>query len=166
MLNSLHLVQITMCVILLVVANGAPVVIADLFKSHWNRPIDGGHLFLDGRPWLGRSKTWRGILSAMLATCLVAILLGFDWQLGMLFASLAMLGDLFASFCKRRMGLAVSARAWFLDQIPESFLPALFIREAIGLSLVDVFIAVAIFTLLDLVLSPLLYRLNIRQRPY
>jgi CDP-2,3-bis-(O-geranylgeranyl)-sn-glycerol synthase len=166
MLNSLHFVQITMCVILLVVANGIPVVIADLFKNQWNRPVDGGHLFVDGRPWLGHSKTWRGILSALLATSLVAILLGLDWRLGILFASLAMLGDLLASFCKRRMGLEVSSRGWFLDQIPESLLPVLFIREAIGLSLVDAFIAVAIFTLLDLTLSPLLYKLHIRQRPY
>jgi len=162
----MQFIQIGLCVTLLIVANGAPVIAAGLLKSHWKYPIDGGRLFFDGRPWFGHSKTWRGIFSTMLATSLVAILLGFDWQLGMLFAGLAMLGDLLASFSKRRMGIAVSGRAWLLDQLPESFLPVLFLSGAIGLSLLEVFIAVGIFTILDLALSPLLYRLHIRKRPY
>jgi len=153
-------------VILLIVANGAPVIAAGLFKSHWKCPIDGGYLFLDSRPWFGYSKTWRGIFAAMLATSLVAILLGFDWQLGMLFAGLAMLGDLLASFSKRRLGIAVSGRAVLLDQLPESILPVLFLSGTMGLSLLEVFIAVGIFTMLDLALSPLLYWLHIRKRPY
>jgi len=164
--KSMPLIQIVSCVILLIVANGAPVIAAGLFKSHWKCPIDGGHLFFDGRPWFGFSKTWRGIIAAMLATSLVAILLGNDWQLGMFFAGLALLGDLLASFAKRRMGIAVSGRAWLLDQLPESFLPVVFLRDAIGLSLMEVFIVVGAFTILDLALSPVLYRLNIRRRPY
>ena len=158
--------QIGYSVLLLVVANGAPVIAADLFKNRWKSPIDGGNLFLDGRPWLGHSKTWRGICASFLATSLVAELLGIGWKGGLVFASLAMAGDLMASFSKRRMKIVESGRAWFLDQLPESLLPALLLSQSLGLSVAEAAIAVTIFTLLDIVVSPLLYRLHIRRRPY
>jgi CDP-2,3-bis-(O-geranylgeranyl)-sn-glycerol synthase len=158
--------SIGICVILLIVANGAPVIATDIFKNHFQFPIDGGHRFFDGRPWLGHSKTWRGVIAAILTTTLVAKLFSFDWQFGILFAGLAMTGDLLASFSKRRIGISVSGRARLLDQLPESILPVLLLRDSLGLSLSDVVIVVAVFTLLDLLVSPLLYRLHIRRRPY
>ena len=159
-------IQIGLCVILLIVANGAPVIAADLLKNHWEYPIDRGHLFFDSRPWFGRAKTWRGIVAAILATSIAAILLGFDWRLGMGFACLAMLGDLLASFAKRRMNITVSGRAWLLDQLAESILPVFLLRDALGLSLSEVVTVVVLFLILDVVLSPLLYHLHIRNRPY
>lgn len=159
-------ISIGLCVILLIVANGAPVIATNTFKNHFQFPLDGGHLFIDGRPWLGHSKTWRGVIAAILATTIVAIFLGLGWQFGILFAGLAMTGDLLASFSKRRIGIAVSGRAWLLDQLPESILPVLLLRDSLGLSLSDVVIVVAVFTLLDIVVSPLLYRLHIRRKPY
>lgn len=156
----------SLSVILLIVANGAPVIATDLFKNHFQCPIDGGHLFFDGRQWLGHSKTWRGVVAAILATSLVAIFLGFDWQFGILFACLAMTGDLLASFSKRRIGITVSGRAWLLDQLPESILPVLLLHDTLGLSLSEVVIVVTVFVLLDIALSPLLYRLHIRRSPY
>lgn len=158
--------EIVSCLILLIVANGAPVVATDVFKSHWRYPVDGGHRLFDGQPCFGHSKTWRGILVALLATSLAALLLGFDWRVGMGFAGLAMVGDLHASFVKRRMNIAVSGRAWLLDQLPESILPVLFLRGALGLSLSEAVMVIALFTILDLALSPVLYWLHIRKRPY
>jgi hypothetical protein len=153
-------------VTLLIVANGAPVIATDLFNNHIKYPIDGGHLFFDERPWLGHSKTWRGVIAAILTTTLVARLFGFDWQFGILFSGLAMTGDLLASFIKRRIGITVSGRAWLLDQLPESILPVLLLRDTLGLSLPEVVLVVAVFTLLSIVVSPLLYRLHVRRRPY
>lgn len=154
------------CVVLLVVANGAPVIAADLLKDRWKWPLDAGHLFFDGRPWFGRSKTWRGIFVALLTTGLAAVLLGIGWQIGTAFAALAMAGDLLASFIKRRLKIVESGRAWFLDQLPESVLPAFLLSHSLDLSLPEASIAVGIFTLLDLVGSPILYQLHLRKRPY
>ena len=50
-------------------------------------------------------------------------MIGLDWRIGALVAAMAMLGDLFSSFLKRRMGLAPSRQAIGLDQIPESCFP-------------------------------------------
>lgn len=153
-------------VILLIVANGAPVIATDLFNNHIKYPIDGGHLFFDDRPWLGHSKTWRGVFASLLATCLVAMFLGFDWQFGIMFGGLAMTGDLLTSFSKRRIGIIVSGRAWLLDQLPESIFPVMLLRDTLGLSLSEVVIVIAVFTLLSIVISPILYQLHIRRRPY
>jgi CDP-2,3-bis-(O-geranylgeranyl)-sn-glycerol synthase len=153
-------------VLLLLVANGAPVIASDLLKQHWRWPIDGGRIFFDGRPWLGKSKTWRGGIAAIMATTIVALLLGMDWTLGLSFAALAMIGDLLASFCKRRLAIRESGRAWLLDQLPESLFPLWLLSDELGLTLMAVFIAAALFTILELTLSPLLYRLHLRQRPY
>lgn len=162
----MNYVQIGISLLLIVVANGAPVLIARLFNTHWNYPLDGGHRFFDGRPWFGASKTWRGILASIFATGFIAILIGIDWQLGIAVASLAMLGDIAASFSKRRLGIVESGHVWLLDQLPESFLPAIALQQSLGLSLLGVFIVVALFTIMNLSLSPLLYRLHIRKRPY
>jgi CDP-2,3-bis-(O-geranylgeranyl)-sn-glycerol synthase len=44
------------------------------------------------------------------ATTAVAPLIGLSWKVGALVALTAMLGDLFSSFLKRRMGLAPNAK--------------------------------------------------------
>jgi CDP-diglyceride synthetase len=158
--------SIGLCILLLIIANGAPVLAARLFRSRWQSPIDGGHLFIDQRPLFGKSKTWRGALVAILATALAARLFGIQWHVGVLVAVLAIFGDLLASFIKRRLGILESGRAWLLDQVPESFFPALFLRETLDLSFLDVFMVVVLFVLFDVLLSPVLYRLHIRKQPY
>ena len=162
----MQLIEVGYCVVLLVVANGAPVIAADLLKERWKWPLDAGHAFFDGQPWFGYSKTWRGIIVAMVAASLAAALLGIGWQIGMAFATLAMGGDLLASFIKRRLRIVVSGRAWFLDQLPESMLPTFLLSHSLDLSFLEASIAVGIFTLLDLIGSPILYHLHLRKRPY
>ncbi|WP_200248436.1 CDP-archaeol synthase, partial [Thiococcus pfennigii] len=77
-----------------------------------------------------------------------------------------MLGDAASSWVKRRLGLARSARAIGLDQIPESLLPLLALAQVLDLGWGDIFIIVAAFTAFDLVVSRLLYRLGWRNRPH
>jgi CDP-2,3-bis-(O-geranylgeranyl)-sn-glycerol synthase len=78
----------------------------------------------------------------------------------------AMLGDLLSSFLKRRLGLASSARALGLDQLPESLLPTAVVAGPLDLSAPQVCGIAAAFFALELLLSRLLYRLRLRKRPY
>ena len=152
--------------LLLLVANGAPVITRWWLDRRYSWPLDGGLLFFDGRPLLGPTKSWRGVVAAFLATSLCALLLGFSGWLGVQFALLAMVGDVLGSFIKRRLSIAPQGRASGLDQIPEALLPLWLLHDALSLGLAQILLLVAIFMLLEMALSPLLYRLHIRLRPY
>ena len=152
--------------LLVVVANGTPVLADNLLGKRLACPLDGGRTAPDGRPWLGPSKTFRGVASALVATPVVATLLGLPPSLGLGMGSAAMAGDLLASFVKRRLGIAPSGRAPLLDQLPESLLPVLLYAGPLGLDTVSMGLVVLAFVLLDLALSPLLCRMGLRKRPY
>ena len=152
--------------LLLIVANGAPIVVRKLLGTRGDRPIDNHRLFLDGQPLLGRSKTWRGLIAAVLITPPAAWLLGLPALIGLHVALLAMLGDLLSSFTKRRLRIPPSGMAFGLDQIPESLLPLLVVGTELGLDLVAILQLTLFFLALELVLSRILYRMNIRKRPY
>ena len=85
-------------VLLLVIANGAPFVAHLLFGKFLDQPLDRNKVFRDGRPLLGPGKTLRGIISALIATTVLAPLLGLGPAQGAVFALLAMSGDLISSF--------------------------------------------------------------------
>lgn len=152
--------------LLLVLANGAPIIVRQWLGARFDTPLDGGHRFIDGRPLLGGSKSWRGVVVALLVTTPFAMLLGESWWLGLLFALLSMLGDALASFVKRRLAVAVHGRVLGLDQVPEALLPVWLLRESFGLDGEQVLYCVVLFMLLEMSLSPLLYRWHVRLRPY
>jgi CDP-2,3-bis-(O-geranylgeranyl)-sn-glycerol synthase len=162
----IHEVAVLQLIVLLALANGTPVIVKKLLGDRFAYPLDGGARFWDGRPWLGASKTIRGIMLSIAVTSLAAPLLGLGIRVGLIVGSLAMLGDLLSSFVKRRLNLASSSRATGLDQIPESLLPLLGCRPLLPLTLLDMALTVAIFFAGEIVLSRLLYQLKIRDRPY
>lgn len=157
---------ITQCLLMLVVANGAPIVARKLFGERFDRPLDSGVRLADGRALFGPTKTIRGVLAAVAASALAAGLLGLAWALGALLGLCAMLGDLLSSFIKRRLAVPPSAMTVGLDQIPESLLPLLALRPWLGLNWGELAVAVLAFLATDLLLSRLLFRLHIRKRPY
>jgi CDP-2,3-bis-(O-geranylgeranyl)-sn-glycerol synthase len=89
-----------------------------------------------------------------------------DWRTGVWIAVLSMLGDLGSSFIKRRLHLPLHAQAFGLDQIPEALLPLLALKAQFNLTSVDIAALVVAFIVLELVLSRVLFRLRIRDRPY
>jgi CDP-diglyceride synthetase len=97
---------------------------------------------------------------------IAAIVLRLGWTIGVAVGSMAMIGDLFSSFVKRRLNLPPSSRATLLDQVPESLFPLLACRGLLSLSLLDIGVCVAIFFFREVFLSRLLYRAHIRDRPY
>ena len=135
-------------------------------RKRWSLAVDGDRRFFDGRPIFGRSKTVRGVALAVLATTAAAPLLGLEWDIGARIGVFAMVGDLFSSFCKRRLGVAPSSPAPGLDQIPETLFPLVACGAPLSLTIAGVALVVAVFTAGDLVLSRLLYAFRLRDRPY
>lgn len=125
------------------VGNAAPVLLDRLgLFCFLAKPIDGGRIF-HGDPLFGKTKTWRGLAGGAIAGAIVAgFQMGFyfwfphiaSWHLipytgvHILFLGFLMglgegLGDLFKSFCKRRLHVPSSAPFFPFDQM--SFLGAL-----------------------------------------
>ncbi len=152
--------------LLIWIANGAPVVARTLFGTRLGYPLDGGVRFWDGRPFLGPAKTLRGVVAAVVVTTLAALGLGLAPGLGALVGSAAVAGDLVSSFIKRRLGIPASGRARGLDQVPEALLPALFAAPSLDLEAAEVLLVVGLFVVLAVALSPVLCRMRVRETPY
>jgi CDP-diglyceride synthetase len=152
--------------VLLTVANGTPVIAAKILGNNSALPLDGNVTLSDGRPLFGSSKTLRGVLLSILLTTACAPLIGLAWKVGSVVALTAMIGDLFSSFVKRRLGMDNSSQFTGLDQIPESLLPLLVCMFLLPLTALDVVIATVIFFVGALIVSRILFKLNIRERPY
>src|SRR5690242_4314756 len=105
-------------------ANSAPLVLTWLTSRKF-RPLDGGLMLPDGRPLFGQSKSWWGIFCSLTACTFTAALISGPLRTGLYVVIAAMTGDLVASFIKRRLGMAASAPAPGLDQLPEALLPVL-----------------------------------------
>jgi CDP-2,3-bis-(O-geranylgeranyl)-sn-glycerol synthase len=165
-IESIHNVALVQLLILLLFANGSPVIAKLLLADLYSWPVDGDARFVDGRPLFGHSKTIRGILVSLVTTGFGALLIGLQFQLGLSVAAAAMAGDLLSSFVKRRLGLTPSSRAIGLDQIPEALFPLLACRSALALTAVDIVVGCAIFFVGEILLSRLLFRLRVRDRPY
>ena len=138
-----HLLITLELYIMLVLANGTPVVAARILKHHWSAPVDGGRLWFDGRPLFGGSKTWRGVVSGALACALFSLATGLGMLFGLLFGVLGLAGDLLSSFIKRRLGLWLRDHEENVEQLhknqilldgsqQEGFLLQIFTETVIG----------------------------------
>jgi hypothetical protein len=152
--------------LVIMVANGVPVLLHWGLRDKLACPVDFGYILANGQPLLGSSKTWRGILGAILITPGASLLLGLGIQTGLIIAALAMLGDLAASFTKRRLGIPPSGIAPGLDQIPESLLPLWGLQPALGLGWQQILLIVMAFIVAGYGFSFVLFRLHIRSHPY
>jgi uncharacterized protein len=122
-------------VIFLLWVNSLPP-IASVFADEWlGRAVDGGVLWRDGRPLLGRHKTIRGVAVAVTGGILVFPCLGEAWWVAGIAALLAMAGDLVSSFIKRRSSFHSGKEVVVLDQLFESLFPLLFLNRYLLLDL-------------------------------
>jgi CDP-diglyceride synthetase len=136
-------------VLLLVITNGAPVLASLLLGQRFNQPLDRNLQFIDERPLLGRTKTVRGIVSAIFLTTLMAPLFGLSPAQGSLFAMLAMSGDVVSSFIKRRLGITSSRSAPLLDQLPEMLFPLWIMHPVLKETLEEACAAMLVFVVID-----------------
>ena len=157
---------ITRLLFLLTLANGAPVLAKKLLGERFALPVDSGTMAPDHQMLFGSSKTFRGVLLSVFLTALGGRVLGFPFGTSALIGSGAMAGDLFSSFCKRRLRLPPSSRALGLDQVPESLFPLLLCGRSLSLSVLDVLLVVAGFFVGELAISKVLYRIHLRDQPF
>ena len=162
----MHPLAVLRVLVLVSLANSVPVAAKTLVGERFAWPLDGGIELSDGQRLFGRSKTIRGVLLAVLFAWMAAPLVGIDAGLGAAIGALAMAGDLLSSFLKRRLRRPPSSQALGLDQIPESLFPLLACIGPLGLTARDIAAGVAVFFVGELLLSRLLFRLHLRDRPY
>ena len=159
-------IELLQLLVLIIIANGAPIVMRVLLNNHFNTAVDFNQKLFDKKPVFGTSKTWRGIFAALILTSAAAWLLGYSGYTGLFIAIYAVLGDLTSSFIKRRLGKPASSMAPLLDQIPESLFPALMMMQTFKLDIFAIIQLVLIFIIIELLLSHVLYKWGIRKRPY
>ena len=152
--------------LLILVANGSPILGHVVLRTHWDYPLDFGWRFFDGHPLLGPSKTFRGVVLSLLMTMLFAPFIGLSTQTGLVISVTAMFGDCLASFAKRRMGRKPESQVFGLDQVPESLFPLIVLQWTYHLELRGIFLTVVGFIILELVLSRVLFYFNLRKHPY
>jgi len=160
------IIAISKFLVLLILINGAPILISYSFKQRLSVPVDFNYCLADGQFLFGPSKTWRGIIAAVIMGSMVAPILGYVWYLGAYVALASMSGDLFSSFVKRRMGMPSSSMALFLDQLPEVLFPALLCMQPLQLSFIGLLYVAVMFVVVELLLSQLLYKWGIRKQPF
>lgn len=151
-------------IVLLAAANGAPILARNALGDRLGWPLDCGARFFDGRPLLGPSKTWRGVVASALATAGIGALFGLPMWAGGAFGLCSMVGDALSSFSKRRLGVASSDSALGLDQVPEALLPLVAFRSRWSLGSGDILVITVLFFALEIAASELLFRLRIRKR--
>jgi CDP-2,3-bis-(O-geranylgeranyl)-sn-glycerol synthase len=151
------------------------------------RPIDGGRT-LGGRRLLGDGKTWRGLLGGWAAGVAVALVLtaaapdgsellgvdlpGFPLAVALLFPLGAMLGDIAASFLKRRTGRERGAPFPVVDQLDFVVVSLLLGSLAAPSWFLDTFTAgvlvvvLVITPVLHVLTNALAYTLGLKDEPY
>lgn len=152
--------------VLLGVSNTMPIVARIILKKRLETPVDFNRAFLDGRPVFGPHKTWRGIAASIAGTAVISWTTGFGVVIGVKLAVFSMAGDLISSFIKRRMSLKSGARATGIDQAIEAFLPLAVMKEQFGITWTECLGITMVFTVLEIILSPIFYRLGFRRNPY
>jgi CDP-2,3-bis-(O-geranylgeranyl)-sn-glycerol synthase len=106
------------------------------------------------------------VFFAVLITALVTGATGYGLLVGAQIGLLAMLGDMLSSFIKRRLDMRSSSMAPFLDQVPESLLPACCMMSAFALQWRELVVLLLAFVMLELLLSKIMYKLGVRRKPY
>lgn len=151
------------------IANMAP-----LWYGGGKDQIDGGKNWRDGRPILGKGKTWRGFYAALFVgaavgiysfgvlhktDALLAVWVGFLMGLG------TMAGDLGGSFLKRRLNVP-SGAPFLTDQIGFMVGAILFTWPYLTLDIQDVVVALIITYVLHVFTNRVAYATKFKEVPW
>ena len=158
------------------VANATPVPLAKILKK--TTPIDGRRSAWDGRRILGDGKSWEGLFSGIAGGTLIGMILYLVGNLGG-FRSIsepavlsvgAMIGDIFGSFIKRRIGLKRGDPAPGLDQLGFLIIALITSAAIYGVQgwfdLLTLACILVITAILHLSTNFVAYLLKLKDRPY
>ena len=145
-------------------ANAVPVI------AGGGRPMDFGKNFFDGKPVLGKNKTFRGFffgLTVGVAVGLVEwVLFGYPFLFSVLSPLGALLGDLAAAFLKRRLGIAPGGLLPIVDQV-DFVIGALLFSLPLSMIYWELAVAVIIITPpIHLLTNFLAYKLKLKKKPW
>ncbi len=154
-------------------ANAVPVI------AGGGRPMDFGKNFFDGKPVLGKNKTFRGFFFGLAIGTFVGVVeslvFSYPFPLNVLFSVLsplgALCGDLAGAFLKRRLGIAPGDLLPIIDQIDFVIGAILFSLPFFSLPLTiaywELAIAVIIITPpIHLLTNFLAYKLKLKKNPW
>lgn len=153
-------IEIANALALLAAANATPVIVAKLANERWAWPLDFGCVLPDGARLFGDHKTWRGLVSGMLASAIAAGLMGLPLWVGAGFALASLIADALSSAVKRRMKMRPGTECLGLDQLGEALLPLMLFAGPLALDAAEVALATIAFAVLDVAVT------RLRQRPW
>ena len=145
-------------------ANAAPVL------GGGGKPLDFGKNFFDGKPILGRNKTFRGFFFGLgigfgvgIVECL---LFRYPWLFSVLSPLGALLGDLAGAFLKRRLGIAPGGLLPVVDQV-DFVVGALLFSAPLGVVTWELALVVLLVTPpIHLLTNFLAYKLRLKKNPW
>lgn len=145
-------------------ANAIPVIIGG------GRPLDGGKLFLDGKPIFGENKTFKGFFSGLAFGAAVGfienILFNFPIFFSLVLPLGALIGDLTGAFVKRRLGIAPGDSLPIVDQVDFIVGAILF---SLPLYMIQCEFVIAIFIItppIHLLSNYVAYKLGLKSNPW
>lgn len=142
--------------------------------------LDFGRRFMDGKPILGKNKTFRGFFAGLSIGTLVsvaeALILrfpsGFSLEtrilLGFLVSLGALLGDLAGAFLKRRLDLAPGSLLPVVDQV-DFVVGAMVLSLPLSFSFLSWQLALAVFVItppIHLLTNYAAYKLGLKSNPW
>jgi CDP-2,3-bis-(O-geranylgeranyl)-sn-glycerol synthase len=144
--------------LMIAAASSVPWAVGRVCGNRWAWPLDCDLTLWDGERLFGAHKTWRGLVAGIVASTVVGWALGPGWLVGCGVGALALAGDTLSSAVKRRMNRRPGAEIPGLDQVPEALLPLWLFRGPLGISTTTALVLTLVFTILDLLFTPLRHR--------
>ncbi len=154
-------------IVSMMITNGSAVLVGQGY------PIDLGRKFIDGKRILGDGKSFEGALIALLYGSAILILLSNIFSvthvipIGIIALLGALLGDIVASFVKRRLGLERGSPLPIVDQL-DFYIGGILLLLAIGV-IMDV-VVIIVFTPIVFIMHRLTniiaYRLGLKDVPW
>jgi len=145
-------------------ANAMPVI------SGGGYPMDFGKKFFDGKPILGKNKTFQGFFSGLVIGTAVGLVesafFGYPLLFGLLLSLGALFGDLAGAFVKRRLGLAPGDLLPVIDQI-DFIIGAILFSLPLQILSWELILAVLIITPpIHLLTNFAAYKLGLKNNPW
>lgn len=160
------------------VANSIAIDVSGLpVLRNYSTPIDFGKSY-KGRRILGDGKTWRGFICGILGGTIAGFIMGrfqsnitfylpeMNIVLGFMLGTGAMIGDLFGSFVKRRMGYGRGANVPLLDMFDYVLGAFLFAAVVTDVNKIYLLIIIIVTIPFHIIANYVAYTLKLKKNPW